>query len=78
MAWLFQNNRESILAPIDVLGNSDLKNVWWILVLNVWGVVSSHPPAVARSRAEALKKLISGDTLMLPFETYPGVAPIGV
>ena len=27
----------------------------------------SHPPAGARSRAEALKKLISGDTLMLPF-----------
>ena len=30
-------SRESILAPIDVLGILDLKNIWWILVLNVWG-----------------------------------------
>ena len=37
IAWNgLHHPRESILAPIDVLGNLDLKNVWWILVLNVW------------------------------------------
>ena len=38
IAWNgLHHPRESILAPIDVLGNLDLKTVWWILVLNVWG-----------------------------------------
>ena len=37
IAWNgLHHPRESILAPIDVLGNLDLKNVWWILVLNVF------------------------------------------
>ena len=35
IAWNgLHHPRESILAPIAVLGNLDLKNVWWILVLS--------------------------------------------
>ena len=43
IAWNgLHHPRESILAPIDVLGNLDLKNVWWILAQILCWLHSAH------------------------------------
>ena len=57
IAWNgLHHPRESILAPIDVLGNLDLKNVWWILVLNkCMGRILNCSPAVLNDKERWLK-----------------------